>query len=139
MIKHAHHDFDVDIPGKDSYELRKAGADQMLIASGKRWALMVEDEKEGDPDLWEMLEQLNTCQLDLVLVEGFKRVPFPKIELHRPETGRPLLYREDDNIIAFATNGPSPDAIMIPVLNLDDVGAIADFVLEYARTQTNED
>lgn len=128
MIKHAHHDFDIDQPGKDSWELRKAGAEQMLIASGRRWALMVEEPQDGDPDLFRMLGRLETERLDLVLVEGFKRVAFPKIELHRPSTGRPLIYPEDDSVIAFASDEPPPAALTIPFLDLNDPPAIAAFV-----------
>ena len=92
MIKHAHHDFDVDTPGKDSYELRKAGAAQMLISSRRRWALMVERPADREPPLDEVLLELDQELLDLILVEGFKHERFPKIELHRPSFGRPLLH-----------------------------------------------
>lgn len=134
MIKHAHHDFDIDIPGKDSYELRKAGAEQMLIASRNRWALMVETPRQqGDPDLDAMLQQLNHDKLDIILVEGFKHVAFPKIELHRPALGKPLLFPDDDSIIAIATDADLSQATSIPVLDLNRPAQVAEFIL--ARTK----
>jgi len=135
MVKHAHHSFDVDQPGKDSYELRKAGADQMLIASGRRWALMCETpERAGDPELTELLGHLDTTQVDLVMVEGFKHVHFPKIELHRPSLGHPLLAAEDDSILAIATDAPLPgEARAVPLLDLNDPATIADFIVAYIK------
>lgn len=129
MVKHAHHDFDIDQPGKDSWELRKAGAEQMLIASGQRWALMVEEPRDGDPDLVQTLNRLETDRLDLVLVEGFKREAFPKVELHRPSTGRPLIYPDDASVIAFASDAPPPADLTLPYLDLNDPPAIAAFIL----------
>jgi len=129
MIKHAHHRFEIDIPGKDSYELRKAGANQMLITSGHRWALMVDREVEDDPKLQEAIDQLNQSELDLILVEGFKHETFPKIELHRPAVGKPLIYPNDPDIIAVATDGDLPEDIELPVLDINNVQGIADFVL----------
>lgn len=131
MIKHAHHRFEIDIPGKDSYELRKAGASQMLITSGHRWALMVDREVEGDPKLQEAIDQLNQSELDLILVEGFKHESFPKIELHRPAVGKPLIYPDDPDIVAVATDGELPADVALPVLNINDVQGIADFVLSH--------
>jgi len=128
VIKHAHHDFDIDTPGKDSYELRKAGANEMLIASGRRWALMVETEREGDPQLQEMLNRLDQNNLDLVLVEGFKHEAFSKIELHRPSVGKPLIFPEDSNIIAIATDGELSAQSGLPLLDINDIQAIAEFV-----------
>ena len=129
MIKHAHHDFDIDQAGKDSYELRKAGADQMLIASSKRWALMVETPGQTEADLDTLLKQLDLSQLDLVLVEGFKREAFPKIELHRPALGRPLLFPADKNIIAIATDSPlNGIELSIPCLDLNNTANIAQFI-----------
>ena len=129
IIKHAHHRFEIDIPGKDSYELRKAGASQMLITSGHRWAMMVDREVEGDPKLQEAIDQLNQSELDLILVEGFKHESFPKIELHRPAVGKPLIYPNDPDIIAVATDGDLPEGIELPVLDINDVQAMVDFVL----------
>ena len=130
MIKHAHHQFDIDKPGKDSYELRKAGAEQMLIASKKRWALMVETpEQQGDPDLNQMLQQLDQSKLDLILVEGFKHVPFTKIELHRPSLGKTLLFPDDDSIIAIATDAADLINTPLPLLDINQPEQVADFIL----------
>ncbi len=128
MIKHAHHDFDVDTPGKDSYELRKAGANEVLIASRKRWVLMVETDIEGDQQLQEMLNRLDQSSLDLVLVEGFKHEAFPKIELHRSSVGKPLIFPEDPDIIAIATDGELSEQTNLPLLDINDVQAVAEFV-----------
>ena len=128
MIKHAHHDFDIDTPGKDSYELRKAGANEMLIASGKRWALMVDTEREGDPVLQDMLNRLDQDSLDLVLVEGFKHEEFPKVELHRPSVGKPLIFPEDSKVIAVATDGELSQSTTLPLLDINDISAVAEFV-----------
>ncbi len=135
MIKHAHHNFDVDTPGKDSYELRKAGAGQMLIASKRRWALMVETpELSGDPDLNELIQQLDQNRLDLILVEGFKHIAFPKLELHRPSLGKTLLFPNDPNIIAVATDQATAIDTDLPILDLNDPVMIADFILQFSRS-----
>ena len=131
MIKHAHHSFEVDQPGKDSYELRKAGASPMLVASSRRWALMADLEQERDPVLQEMLDRLDQSQLDVILVEGFKHEAFPKIELHRPAVGKGLLFPEDANVIAIATDAPLAQTAPLSVLDLNDVEAIADFVAAF--------
>lgn len=134
MIKHAHHNFDIDQPGKDSFELRKAGAEQMLIASQRRWALMVETaEQQGDPRLSDMLQQLDHSKLDLILVEGFKHVTFAKIELHRPALGKAVLFPEDDSIIAIATDQAEAITTTLPILDLNNPAMIADFILGYLR------
>ena len=132
MIKHAHHSFEVDRPGKDSYELRKAGADQMLVVSRERWALMVESKRQTDARLDEVLLDVDQGGLDLILVEGFKRERFPKIELHRAELGTPLLYPQDDRIIAIASDGPLPDDCPVPRLSLNDPQEVAQFVAAQA-------
>ncbi|OOZ37247.1 molybdopterin-guanine dinucleotide biosynthesis protein MobB [Solemya velesiana gill symbiont] len=129
MIKHTHHDFDIDTPGKDSYELRKAGASEMLIASGKRWALMVDTDGEGDPVLQDMLNRLDQGSLDLVLVEGFKHEAFPKIELHRATVGKPLIFPEDPDVIAVACDGELSQPTDLPQLDINDIPSIAAFVL----------
>ncbi|MBF2759592.1 MAG: molybdopterin-guanine dinucleotide biosynthesis protein B [Ectothiorhodospiraceae bacterium AqS1] len=134
MIKHAHHDFEVDTPGKDSYELRNAGATQMLISSRRRWALMVERPLEREPALDEILLDLDQEFLDLILVEGFKREKFPKIELHRPSFGRPMLHPKDDTIIAVATDTPPKEAISLPLLDLNDPQGIADHLIASLAT-----
>ncbi len=130
MVKHAHHTFDVDQPGKDSYELRKAGAAQMLIASRSRWALMVERAREKEPQLDEVLLELDQAALDLILVEGFKQESFPKIELRRAGLkGRPF-YPEDDNIVAVATDDPTDLDTDLPMLDLNRPQEIADFIID---------
>lgn len=129
MLKHAHHEFDIDQPGKDSYELRKAGAEQMLIASSWRWALMVEAPVAGDVSLWDMLARLERDSLDLILVEGFKHERFPKIELHRAAVGKPLLFPDDDAIIALASD--TPIATTLPQLDINDPAAVAAFIANY--------
>lgn len=139
-IKHAHHQFDVDTPGKDSYELRHAGASQMLIASEKRWALMVEKPQTEIPSLENLLGHLDTGQLDLILVEGFKSEVFPKIELFRPKLGKPLQYMDDASIIAIATDQPTglPDDVQIPVLDINDINAIESFVCHYTQVRESQ-
>ena len=133
MIKHAHHDFDVDKPGKDSYELRQAGAGQVLIASSRRFALMVENptEEETDPSLPELIGRIDPRRADLILVEGFKREPIPKIEIHRPALGKPLLCTGDPHIVAVATDRPDAIPGNVRTLPLDDIGLIAAFIGEY--------
>ena len=103
LVKHAHHGFDTDLPGKDSYKLRKAGACEMLVASAKRWALVHESsERTREPVLEELLPHLSLEELDLVLVEGFKHESLPKIELYRPSLGKPYLFPNVSGIIALA-------------------------------------
>ena len=137
VVKHAHHSFDIDTPGKDSYALRKAGADHMLIASRQRWALMVERDSGDEPRLQELLLQLPGNELDLILVEGFKHEPFPKIELHRPSRQRPLLFPEDHNIIAIASDAELTSQPEIPILDLNNLQGIVDFVMVYLRDPTS--
>jgi len=128
VIKHAHHDFDIDKPGKDSYELRKAGADQVLVASSRRWALVTEVRPEREPVLEDLVGRLDAESCDLILVEGFRHLAFPKIELHRPSLGRPLLFPEDPSIIAVAADAPLGRETALPRLDLNDIDAIAEFV-----------
>lgn len=131
MLKHAHHSFDIDHPGKDSYALRHAGAQQMLVASRERWALMVETPDQGDdPQLEPMLQRFDHDALDLILVEGFKHVRFDKIELHRPALDHPLLYPQDDSVVAVATDAPLPSPCPLTQLDLNAPGAIAEFIVE---------
>lgn len=127
VIKHAHHDFDIDTPGKDSYELRKAGAQQLLIASDRRRALLTESAPPGEPRLPDLVAQLDTACVDLVLVEGFRHVPFRKIELHRPSLGHPLLCTRDSSIIAVACDAPLD--CKLPMLDINDAAAIAAFII----------
>ncbi len=131
VVKHAHHDFDIDKPGKDSFELRKAGASPMLIASARRWALMVETGDPVDPDLDDLLRNLNQKDLDLILVEGFKHLFFPKIELHRPLLGKPLLYPGDRSIVAIAVDAPLPEPPPLPRLDINDPDGIAAFIIDW--------
>lgn len=127
MIKHAHHDFNIDIPGKDSYKLRQAGAEQMLIASDKRWALMTEVDSQQDVSLSDLINKLDLTNLDLILVEGFRQLPFPKIELHRPSTGKDLIFPDDDNIIAVASDETLKTG-KLPLLNINQPEEIAGFI-----------
>ncbi|NNF96440.1 MAG: molybdopterin-guanine dinucleotide biosynthesis protein B [Halobacteria archaeon] len=132
VVKHAHHLFDIDYPGKDSYELRLAGASQMLVASRKRMAWVKESqENRPEPVLEEALLALETEHLDLVLIEGFKQAAIPKIELHRPALGKPLMYPAMPNIIAIATDAPLADKnINLPLLSLNQPVEIAEFIIE---------
>ena len=135
MVKHTHHDFDIDRPGKDSFELRKAGADQVLLASDKRSALLTEYRKQSEPGLSELIEKLDLNNLDLVLVEGFRHLPFPKIELHRPSTAKPLLYKEDISIIAVASDEDAETGDL-PLLNINAVEEVAGFINRWLDNQT---
>jgi len=134
LIKHTHHQFDIDTPGKDSYELRQAGAEQVMVASRRRWALMVETPNQiDDPQLESLIQQLDTTALDLILVEGFKHTAVPKIELHRPAFNKPLLFPKDPDIIALASDAPLTQQIDLPVLALNNPEAIADFVMDFVQ------
>jgi len=136
VVKHAHHSFDTDIPGKDSYELRKAGARQMLVGSRQRWALVTETGGDAEPQLDDLLRRLDQSALDFILVEGFKNEPFPKIELHRPRLGHPLLHATDPTIVAVATDEPAKIETGLPVLDLNRPELIAAFILEYLFSST---
>ena len=124
-VKHAHHSFDVDPPGKDSFRHRQAGAHQVLLSSRARWALMTELRDEDELPLADLLERLNP--VDLVLVEGYKRDSHSKVEAYRQETGNPLIARGDETIRAVASD--TPLALDRPVFDLNDTNAIADFIL----------
>ena len=137
MVKHAHHEFDIDKPGKDSYRLRKAGAQQMLIASSRRQALMTENATPQEPRLDELITRLDLEHIDLVLVEGFKQVPFPKIELHRKALGKTLLYTDDADIIAVASDHLT-DCSDLPALDINDTAAIAAFIVTWLNTVTHQ-
>ena len=131
LLKHAHHSFDIDHPGKDSYELRKAGADQVLIASSHRIAYIRECAGPSrEPRLAELLPCVDTRVLDLILVEGFKHEPIPKIELYRPALGRPLIHAVDLNVVAVASDAPFSLARPLPLLDLNRVEEIERFVLD---------
>ena len=125
-LKHAHHGFDLDQPGKDSFFHRAAGATEVIISSSKRWAILHELRDEPEWDLRALVAKMSP--VDLVLVEGFKRDEFPKLEIHRTANGKPLIHPDDPHIIAIASDVALPD-LKIPVVNLDDIEAIADLLL----------
>jgi molybdopterin-guanine dinucleotide biosynthesis protein B len=127
-MKHAHHDFDVDKPGKDSFEHRRAGATEVLVSSTHRWALMHEHRGTAPPDSATLMRHM--APVDLVLIEGFKTETHDKLEVHRPALGKPLLCREDPQIVAVASDGALP-GLDIPVLDLDDIPGIANFVIAH--------
>jgi molybdopterin-guanine dinucleotide biosynthesis protein B len=127
-MKHAHHAFDVDTPGKDSYVHREAGATEVLVASGSRWALMHEHRGAREPDSKALMQHMSP--VDLLLVEGFKREAHDKLEIYREANGKPLLAAEDPNIVAVLVDGPKPET-GLPMIDLNDVGAIADFVMRH--------
>ena len=121
VIKHAHHHFDVDVPGKDSWHHREAGATEVLVSSGRRWALMHELRGAPEARLFELLQKLSP--VDLVVVEGFKREALRKIEVHRSANGKPFLFPGDSDIVAIATDASVETAL--PTAHLDDIPAIA--------------
>lgn len=132
VVKHAHHAFDIDHPGKDSHTLRQSGANQIVVASSQRIASIEELPTRGqEPRLADALARINADHVDLVLAEGFKTESFPKIELHRPSLGKPLLCREDNSIIAVASDEPIelPDGVV--ALDMNDPAGIAAFVAEW--------
>ena len=129
LIKHAHHAFDIDKPGKDSYRHREAGCTEVLVTSDRRWVMMHELRNEAEPSLEEQVARFAPC--DLVLVEGFKRASIPKLEIHRPSHGRPLLHPEDPNIVAVACDAPVQTSL--PVLDINDPAAIAEFIMRHLR------
>jgi molybdopterin-guanine dinucleotide biosynthesis protein B len=127
LVKHAHHRFDVDQPGKDSWRHRQAGCSEVLVTSSRRWALMHELRGEEEPTLGEQLALFSPC--DLVLVEGFKHDPVPRIEVHRAGGDRPLLFPRDPHVIALATDEPLDT--QLPQFGIEDAQAIARFILEF--------
>jgi molybdopterin-guanine dinucleotide biosynthesis protein B len=128
-LKHAHHGFDLDQPGKDSFFHRAAGATEVIISSAKRWAILHELCEEVEWDLPALVGKMSP--VDLVLVEGYKRDAFPKLEIHRAANGKPLIHREDPHIVAIAADIALPEA-KVPVVDLNDIEAIADLLLERA-------
>jgi molybdopterin-guanine dinucleotide biosynthesis protein B len=128
-LKHAHHGFDLDQPGKDSFMHRTAGATEVVISSAKRFAVLHELRDEPEWDLPELLTKF--APVDLVLVEGFKRDAFPKLEIHRSANGKPLIQPDDPHIVAIASDIPLPQA-KVPVVGLDDIATIADTLLQHA-------
>ena len=135
LIKHSHHDFEMDRPGKDSDRLRRAGAGQVLLASKYRTAWIREGDGEKEPELGELLQRLDTRALDLVLVEGFREAPIAKIEIHRPSLKKPLLCPGDRRIIALAADEPPRQEVPVPVLMLEEAESIADFVLSWRASE----
>jgi molybdopterin molybdotransferase len=131
IIKHTHHGFDMDKPGKDSYRLREAGAAVVTVASAQRWALLQETDGQAEPLLQNVLPHVQLCGLDLILVEGFKHQYFPKIELHRPALNRPFLYPHDKSVIAVASDEPL--SISLPQLDLNNPSQFADFIINYLK------
>ncbi len=127
-LKHAHHSFDVDHPGKDSHRHRLAGATEVLLSSRNRWALMHENRGQAEATLPELLARL--APVDLVLVEGYKRDTHPKVEAHRAETGNPLIAPQDPTVRAIASDTALDDDPQVPVFDLNDTRAIADFILK---------
>jgi molybdopterin-guanine dinucleotide biosynthesis protein B len=127
-MKHAHHNFDIDQPGKDSYVHRSAGATEVVVASVNRWALMHENRGAPEPSAVELIQHMTP--VDLLIIEGFKREPHPKIEVYRQANGKPLIHPDDPHIVAVASDTALPQ-VALPVLPLDDIGAIADFVLRH--------
>ena len=129
LIKHAHHEFDLDTPGKDSWRHRHAGCTEVLVSSSRRWAMLHELRGAPEPTLQEQLKHLSPC--DLVIVEGYKAEPIPKVEVHRAAAGAPLLYPDDPHVVAVATDEPL--ATQLPQLPLDDAESVAAFVIRHLR------
>ena len=129
-LKHAHHAFEVDHPGKDSHEHRKAGASEVIVSSARRWVQIHEVGDQAEPTLAELLGRVSPC--DLILVEGFKRESHPKLEIFREAVGRAPLNLNDKRIVAVASDRAFPDA-KVPVVNLDDIAGIAETVLAHAE------
>jgi molybdopterin-guanine dinucleotide biosynthesis protein B len=128
VIKHAHHDFDVDVPGKDSWVHRQSGAEEVLVSSANRWALMHELRGAAEPSLPELLRKMSP--VDLVVIEGFKSEPHRKIEVYRKASGKPPLFPEDPAIAGIATDATIETAL--PVAHLDDIPAVAAMMQAYA-------
>jgi molybdopterin-guanine dinucleotide biosynthesis protein B len=128
-LKHAHHGFDLDQPGKDSFFHRAAGATEVIISSAKRWAILHELREDAEWDLPDLIAKMSP--VDLVLVEGYKRDPFPKLEVHRAANGKALIHPEDPHVMAIASDITLP-AAKVPVVGLNDIEAIADLLLKHA-------
>lgn len=137
VIKHAHHDFDVDQPGKDSHRLRQAGAAPMLVASRARWAMMMETPEQQEADLAQLIEAVRSQRPDLVLVEGFKAWPLPKLELYREELGKTLRVAEDPWVKAVASQPPVVVPAGVDWLDLDDLDAIAEWICAWPSRWPN--
>ena len=131
-MKHTHHDFDMDQPGKDSYRHREAGAQEVLLTSRKRWALLHE---LRDAPEFEIDALIRKMAVDILLIEGFKAHRFPKIEVNRPSRGKKLLCQTDDSVVALATD-ETVDGLGVPQLDLNDVEAVADYIVSYLKIET---
>jgi len=127
LVKHAHHEFDVDQPGKDSYRHRHAGASEVLVSSSARWVLMHELRGAAEMGLQEQLKHLSPC--DLVIVEGYKTAPIPKIEVHRSACPTPLLYPDDPHVVAVVTDEDLDTRL--PQIALDDAPGVARFIVKF--------
>jgi len=127
-MKHAHHRFDVDTAGKDSFRHREAGASEVLVVTSARWVLMHESREEPEPTIEELIARMTP--VDLLLIEGFKTHPHPKLEIHRASEGKPLLCPQDPDIVAVASDGPLP-GLPVPRLDLNDPTEIAKFILDF--------
>lgn len=138
VVKHSHHDVEIDQPAKDSYRLRQAGATPVVLASPYRQILIAEHDPLIPVSLAEQLKVLSVYDLDLVLVEGFRHEAFPKIELHRPSLGKPLLYPNDPHIFAIASDTDLSVPTDLPLLNLNDIQAIVAFILDYYQGLLND-
>ena len=137
VIKHAHHQFDIDVPGKDSYEIRQAGAQQVLVSSSNLMALMeVQPAEMVEPQLVDLIPRLNTKKLDLILVEGFKHEVIPKIELYRPILKKPQLHPDDSNIIAIASDAPIDDSVTIDKIDLNNIAEMANYIETFIANWT---
>lgn len=124
-MKHAHHGFDMDRPGKDTWRHREAGAQEVMVVSGERWALLAEHRDPGEPDVDHLIERMNP--VDLLLIEGFRAHSHPKIEVFRPSLGKDLLWRPGSDIVAVASDAPVA-GLGVPLLDLNDIGLVADFI-----------
>jgi len=129
LVKHAHHSFDVDRPGKDSYRHREAGCTEVMVSSEKRWVIQHELRGDPEPPLERQIERMSPC--DLLLIEGYKRYPMPKLEVYREANGKPLLHPEDPHIVAIAADVPLPTKL--PRFDLDEYDRIAAFVLTHSQ------
>lgn len=136
VVKHTHRAFDIDHPGKDSWRHRHAGAAEVMVGSSGRWALMHELRGEREPGLVELLERMSPC--DIVLVEGFRDAPVPKLEVFRPSLGHPALHDADPMVVAIASDAPLP-AGGLPLLDLNHPAAVAEFILVYLGSHVTPD
>lgn len=127
-MKHAHHRFDVDTPGKDSFRHREAGASEVMVVTSSRWILMHESRQEPEPPIESLIQRMTP--VDLLLIEGFKTHPHPKLEIHRQDEGKPLLCQDDADIVAVASDRPL-SGLPVPRLDLNDPPAIADWILAF--------